>query len=75
MQYLLTEQEYNKLVPRESRDLLITKIEKLNDKIMELSGHPCGSGKINRSVSYYCDDCPIGALNLGTCVKPQNYSK
>lgn len=42
---------------------------------MELSEHPCGSGADYRSVTFYCDDCPIGAFGTGTCTKSQQYSK
>ncbi|WP_320982754.1 hypothetical protein [Bacteroides sp.] len=42
---------------------------------MELTDHPCGNGADYRTVTFYCDDCPIGALGIGTCMKSQQYSK
>lgn len=67
MQYILTEQEYRALTPISEVDKLKEDIHLLNDKVMELSEHPCGT--------FYCDDCPIGAFGTGTCTKSQQYSK
>lgn len=75
MQYILTEEEYIKLTPLENVARLKFDIETLNDKIMELSDHPCGSKADYRSVTFYCDDCPIGAMGTNTCTKSQQYSK
>lgn len=46
-----------------------------NDKVMELTEHPCGSDSDYRSINFYCDDCPIGKFGTGTCTKKQQYSK
>lgn len=75
MQYILTEDEYRNLVPIERLNHLIDVVESLNEKIVELSDHPCGSGADYRSVTFYCDDCPIGAMGTNTCTKSQQYSK
>lgn len=75
MQYILTEQEYRDLIPISKVIKLKEEVQLLNDKVMELSEHPCGSNTDNRSVTFYCDDCPIGALGTGTCTKSQQYSK
>ena len=75
MQYILTEEEYNKLTPLENVKRLEFDIKALNDKVMELSDHPCGSSTDYRSVTFYCDDCPIGAMGTNTCTKSQQYSK
>lgn len=50
-------------------------VQLLNDKVMELSEHPCGCDADYRSETFYCDDCPIGALGTDTCTKKQQYSK
>lgn len=75
MQYLLTKEEYDKLTPVRNVEVLEEKVKLLNDKVMILSGHGCGSGVSNRSVTCYCDNCPIGAFGTKTCTKKQQYSK
>lgn len=75
MQYILTEDEYENLTPILYLTKEKAKVELLNNKVMELSNHPCGNGKTARSVTFYCDSCPIGALGTGTCTKNQQYSK
>lgn len=42
---------------------------------MERDEHPCGSGADYRSLTFYCDDCPIGSFGTNTCTKKQQYSK
>lgn len=75
MQYLLTKEEYDKLTPVRNVDVLEEKVKLLNDKVMILSGHLCGSGVSSRSATLYCDNCPIGAFGTKTCTKYQQYSK
>ena len=75
MQYILTEQEYRALTPISEVDKLKEDVQLLNEKVMELSEHPWGSDADYRSVTFYCDDCPIGAFGTGTCTKRQQYSK
>lgn len=75
MQYILTEQEYRALAPISEVNKLKRKVELLNDKVMKLSERPCGSGADCRSITFYCDYCPIGRLGLDTCTKNQQYSK
>ena len=76
MQYILTEQEYRALTLITKVDELKEKVQLLNDKVMELTDYPCGTdADYYRSVTFYCDDCPIGAFGTGTCTKSQQYSK
>lgn len=75
MQYILTEQEYGALTSITKIDELKEQVQLLNDKVMELTDHPCGSNADYRSITFYCDDCPIGILGTGTCTKSQQYSK
>ena len=75
MQYILTEQEYRALTPISEVNKLKEEVQLLNDKVMELSEHPSGICADYRSVTFYCDDCPIGAFGTGTCTKSQQYSK
>lgn len=75
MQYILTEEEYRALAPISKMNELKEDVQLLNDKVMELTDHPCGSDADYRSINFYCDDCPIGKLGIGTCMKNQQYSK
>lgn len=72
MQYILTEQEYRVLTPISEVYKLKENVQLLNDKVMELSEHPCGCDADYRSETFYCDDCPIGALGTDTCTKNSN---
>lgn len=51
MQYILTEQEYRALTPISEVDKLKEEVQLLNDKVMELSEHPCGSDADYRSIT------------------------
>ena len=52
MQYILTEQEYRALTPISEVDKLKEDVQLLNEKVMELSEHPCGSDADYRSVTF-----------------------
>lgn len=58
MQYILTEQEYKALTPINKVNELEENVRLLNDKVMELTEHPCGSNADYRSITFYCDDLP-----------------
>lgn len=75
MQYILTEQEYKALTPINKVNELEENVRLLNDKVMELTEHPCGSNADYRSITFYCDDCQIGRFGTNTCTKEQQYSK
>lgn len=74
MQYILSEEEYKNLVPKEKYYDLMDRVEKLNKKVLELEyGEPtCPTEDSN---SYYCDMCPISDFGTGTCLKVKKYSK
>ena len=69
MQYILTEEEYKELVPKEKLYDLLDEIQKLNEHVLELSNRICeykdGCG--------YCDGCPIGKDGTNTCLKVGEY--
>lgn len=69
MQYILTQDEYNHLVPvtilMHERD----KVEILNKQVLELTKYKCIYD--NEKIFSYCDDCPI----TKTCNKSHHYSK
>lgn len=71
MQYILTEKEYKNLVQKEKYNDAIAKIEKLNNKVLELKK----DGKCIAENGCYCDNCPISDFGTGTCFKIKHYSK
>lgn len=75
MQYILTLEEYDNLVPKSELNKAREKIDILNDKVLELSGFSCIYE--NKSVFSYCDKCPLNSFRdgTGTCRKVKSYSK
>lgn len=71
MQYILTEEEYENLVPKNKYYSMIDNIEKLNSKVLQLAKN----GKCDKEMGFYCDDCPISAFGTDTCFKIREYSK
>lgn len=72
MQYILSEEEYNNLVPKDKYEKEREKVEKLNKEVLELFN----GGRCLKDHGEYCDRCPIsGCLGIGTCTKPKSYSK
>lgn len=69
MQYILTKKEYNDLVPRSKYDEERNKVEKLNVRVLELSGFDCI--KERPQLCVYCDSCPV----VDTCTEPKEFSK
>lgn len=69
MQYLLTKEEYNNLVPRSKYNEERDKVEKLNRQVLELSEFTCI--KERRFPWSYCDSCPI----VDTCTQSKEFSK
>ena len=69
MQYLLTKEEYNNLVPKERYYAEMDKVAELNKKVLELSKFTCV--KETQGCFGYCDFCPI----TKTCTEIKRYSK
>lgn len=69
MQYILTKEEYNNLVPKEKYYAEMDKVEELNKKVLELSKFTCIKEKPQLCI--YCDSCPI----VKTCTKHKEFSK
>jgi hypothetical protein len=69
MQYILTKEEYNDLVPKTKYHDALGKIEKLNKQVLELSKYNCV--KLTQGNFGYCDFCPITA----TCFEIKRFSK
>lgn len=75
MEYILTQEEYDNLVPKSELNKAKEKIDILNDKVLKLSGFSCIYDK--KSVFSYCDLCPLNRLRdgTGTCNKVKSFSK
>ena len=69
MQYLLTKEEYNNLVPKEKYYAEMDKVAELNKKVLELSKFTCI--KKEPRLCAYCDNCPI----VETCTELKEFSK
>ena len=69
MQYILTKEEYDNLVPRSKYDKERDKVEQLNIQVLELSEFICI--KESPRLCVYCDSCPI----VDTCTKSKDFSK
>lgn len=69
MQYILTKEEYDNLVPKEKYYAEMDKVKKLNIQVLELSEFVCIQEKPQLCV--YCDSCPI----VDTCTKIKEFSK
>lgn len=69
MQYLLTKEEYENLVPKEKLDAEKDKVKMLNKQVLELSGFSCVQETL-RGFGY-CDFCPI----TRTCTRVKTFSK
>ena len=67
MQYLLSKEEYENLMPREKYFEALDKINKLTEQVLKLSNFTCRT-----EIGFcYCDQCPI----TETCNKPKRFSK
>lgn len=69
MQYILTKEEYDDLVPRSRYNEEKAKVEKLNIRVLELSEFVCIKEMPRFCV--YCDNCPV----VDTCTQPKQFSK
>lgn len=68
MQYILTEEEYKNLVPKNKVKELEEKVEKLNNMVLEYAEYTCS---YSMDFFGYCDKCPI----TFSCKKTKRYSK
>lgn len=89
MQYILTREELNDLVPKAEVQRRTTAIEESSSLILELSNFRCIHKRqevkspihSGRSHLGYCDDCPLYTKftrNVGIellCTLPKNFSK
>lgn len=67
MQYLLTKEEYENLVPKNKYEDVLEKLELLNQQVLHFTKNQCW----HNDACYRCDFCPV----LKTCTKEKKFSK
>ncbi len=72
MQYILTKQEYDDLVPRSIYVARCEEIKELQQLVMKATGYTCRYDSQGEYVYFYCDNCPIAQFDCG---KRKEFSK
>lgn len=72
MQYLLTKEEYNDLVPRSIYVAKLKEIEELQRLLMIAKGFTCRYDTPYNYAGFYCDNCPLAEFDCG---KRKEFSK
>ena len=62
MQYILTKEEFNDLVPRSMYVKRCDEIKELQKLVMKASGHTC---IYDEQEEFYCDKCPLANFDCG----------
>jgi hypothetical protein len=63
MQYILTEDEYRNLVPRQKYNDALDESQKLRELVLKVSKFKCIHERYQSD--YYCDNCPLAEMNCG----------
>lgn len=72
MQYILTKQEYDDLVPRSIYVARCDEIKELQQLVMKATGYICRYDSQGAYECFYCDNCPIAHFDCG---KRKEFSK
>ena len=72
MQYILTKEEYDDLVPRSIYVKRCDEIKELQQMVMNATGYICRYDKQDDYEYFYCDNCPLARFN---CDKRKEFSK
>ena len=72
MQYILTEEEYNNLVPKSKYEERNKQIVELQQLVMKATGYICRYDSQGDYVFFYCDNCPLAQFDCG---KRKEFSK
>lgn len=67
MQYILTEDEYRNLVPRQKYNDALDESQKLRELVLKVSKFKCIHERNRFNDDYYCDDCPLAEMSCGRC--------
>lgn len=75
MQYLLTEEEFAKLVPKEEKRDLLVALGVARERILSHSNFPCIHNEYKQNE--YCDMCPCRVRHdmPDICLLEKNYSR
>lgn len=65
MQYILTKEEYDDLVPRSIYVARCDEIKELQQLVMKATGHTCIYDSKRDYMFSYCDNCPIANFDCG----------
>ena len=66
MQYILTKQELDDLVPRRRYEEKCTEAKELQRLLMEATNHKCIYDRTKEDgYNPYCDDCPLNNFDCG----------
>jgi hypothetical protein len=72
MQYILTKEEYDNLVPRSIYVARCDEIKELQQLVMKATDYTCRYDSQGDYVYFYCDNCPIAHFDCG---KRKEFSK
>lgn len=79
MQYILTQEEYNNLVPKSSYDNKCEEVDKLNKLVLKVADFKCIHDRTMEDEEkygfddFFCDDCPLVAV--GTCSRKKEFTQ
>lgn len=65
MQYLLTKEEYDDLVPRSIYVKRCDEIKELQQMVMKATGYICIYDEQDKLEEFYCDNCPLADFDCG----------
>lgn len=65
MQYILTEDEYRNLVPRQKYNDALDESQKLRELVLKVSKFKCIHERNRANYDYYCDNCPLAEMSCG----------
>lgn len=65
MQYILTEDEYKNLVPRQKYNEALDESQKLRELVLKVSKFKCIHERNRTNADFYCDKCPLAEMNCG----------
>lgn len=72
MQYILTNEEFNDLVPRSTYTKRCDEIKELQKLVMTITGYTCRHDSQYSYECFYCDKCPLADFDCG---KRKEFSK
>lgn len=72
MQYILTKEEFDDLVPRSIYVKRCDEIKELQQLVMKATGYICRYDSQGDYVYFYCDNCPLAHFDCG---KRKEFSK